>query len=138
MPAKVDGVAFLYDERAGIDIKIEELLDHFERLDVDDDLRVGIGVRGLLQGGCMIGLHMVHDDVVKLAAVQGIFQIFSKYIGNGAINGINERGLFALQQVCVVGNTLGDGIYALKQGQTTVVCSEVGKIAGKLVYIVHL
>ena len=118
--AEAHRVALFHEDGAGVDVEGEVVLDHVADLLVADDLRVGIAQHGVLQGLGVVGLHVVHDDVVERTAVQGIGDVLEELAGDGVVDGVEQDGLLVEQDVGVVAHAAGDGVDALKQRQSAV------------------
>ena len=138
MAADLKGVAFFDDDRPGVDVKGEELLDHRDGLGVADDLRLGVTEDGLGQRRGVVGLHVVDDDVVQLPAVQQVGDVLKEEAGNRVVDGVEEDGLAAKRKVRVVRNPLGDRVNVFKQRQPPVVAADPIQGGGELLYIVHI
>ena len=118
--AEAHRVALVHEDRAGVNVEGEVVLDHVADLLVADDLRVRIAEHGVLQRLGVVGLHVMHHDVVERTAVQGIGDVLEELAGDGVVDRVEQDGLLVEQDVGVVAHAAGDGVDALKQSQPPV------------------
>ena len=124
MAAGAEGVHFLDQHGAAVDVEGEELLNHLYRLGVADDFHLGIAQNQLLNGAAVVGLHVVDDEIVQPAPVKYVGDVFEELVADALVNRVQQDGFLVQQYVGVVGNAPGDGVDVLKQRQTAVVCAD--------------
>ena len=122
--AEAERVALVHQDRAGVDIELKVVLDHVADLLVADDLRVGIAQHGVAQRLGVVGLHVMHHDVIERTAVQDVGHVLKELTGHGVIHRVEQDGLLVEQDVGVVAHAAGDGVDALEQSQTAVRCAD--------------
>ena len=135
--AGVQRVALLDQHRAGGEIHAQKLLHHGLDLGVADDLGLGIALQQQLLGGGVVRLHVLHHQVVQLAAVQGMGHILQKYAVHGLVHRVEEDGLLVEKQVRVIGNAVGHAVDALEAGKPPVVGADPDQILGHFSRAVH-
>ena len=85
----------------------------------------------------MVGLHVLHDDVVERLAREREGEIFKEQIAHGVVHRVDEGVLSALYKIGVVRNAARDGVSALKEGDAPVVPAEIVKSLCDLLTILH-
>ena len=76
----------------------------------------------------MVGLHVVDDQIVRLAAIQRRFQIGQEFFGLALVHRVHHGDLLIQDDIGIVGNTVGHGILPLKQVQILVVRADVNDV----------
>ena len=136
--AGAEGVALVDQVQAAADVEVKELLHHFGDLLVADDGHVGIAQHQLRQGGGVVHLHVLHDDIVQLAAAEHVGHVLQILAGGGGVHRVEHDGLVVQQDIGVVGNALGDLVDALEQGQAAVIGADPVQIAGYIADTIHV
>ena len=70
MPSEAERSAVFHRQAVWADLSAIKGLNHAERARVADDRRLGIGRRKGREVGRVVGLHVLHDQIVRLASVQ--------------------------------------------------------------------
>ena len=130
-------IALGHKNGARINVEGEVVADHVADLRVADDLRLRVAAHGLLERLGVVGLHMVHDDVVQRTAAENKGEVFKKLTGDGLIHRVEQDGLLVEQDIGVVRHAARDGVHALKQSQTAVGRADPVQILGHLHSAVH-
>ena len=112
----------------------EELLHHRKGLYVAHHGDVRIGLDKIVDVGGVIRLHVLHDEVVRLAAVQRRLHIVQPFVGEMLVHGVEHADLFVQHDVGIVAHAVGHDVLALKQIDGMVVHADVDDVFG---YIVH-
>ena len=89
------------------------------------------------QRGGVIRLHVVDDHIIQRLALQGVLQILKEPLRDGLIHRIQQGRLFILDQIGVVGDAPGDGIYIFKQGQPAVRAAQPNQIRCDFLRAIH-
>jgi len=132
-----EGVALIdYDHAVG-HVVVEELAQQGAYLLVADDLGLGIAQYQILDGGGVVGLHVMDEQVVQLAPAQSMGHVFKKCAGYGLIHCVEKNGLFVQQKIGVVGNAFGNAVNALKTGKTPVVGADPCQVVQNFFGAVH-
>ena len=130
-------VALRDDMGVRLDVEREELLDHRDDLRVTDNLHLRVARDELLQRGGMVGLHMVHDDVIERAAAERMLDVLEEHAAHGLVDRIEQDGLFIQQKIGVVGNALRDAVDALKHREPAVVCADPDQVLPNFFSTIH-
>ena len=112
----------------------EELLHHRKRLGVAHHGDVRVGLDEIVDVGGVIRLHVLHDEVVRLAAVQRRLDIVQPLVGEVLVHGVEHADLFVQHDVGIVAHAVGHDVLALKQIDGMVVHADIDDVFG---YIVH-
>lgn len=91
--AEAQGVAVLDGERAPL-LAIESL-DHRESLCVAHDDEVGIYVAQYADGSRVVGLHMVDDEIVGLAASEQLIDVVYELERVAHLNAVDDGAFLA-------------------------------------------
>ena len=126
--AAAEGIPLFHDLRHAIYVKCEILLHHDSQLLVADDLHIRIAADKFLQSRTVVRLHMMDNDIVQMAAVQGFFNIFKKHSSDSCIDCIKQNSLLVKEQIRVVGNSSRYRIHALKHCQASVVRADPDQV----------
>ena len=130
-------IALGHEDGAGVNVEGKIVADHVADLRVADDFRLGVAAHGLLERLGVVGLHVVHDDVVQRAAAEDMGEVFKKLTGDGLVHRVEQDGLFVEQDIGIVRHAARDGVHALKQGQTAVGRADPIQILGHFHSAVH-
>ena len=121
---------------AGVQAKAE-LVEQSDRLGSGDDLHVGPAQQNLLDGGGVVGLHVVDDQIVQGAAVEDGLHVGDELPAHRPVGGVEEDGLLVQQDVGVVGHAVVQGVDVLKQGQPVLVRAYPVQVVGDHTVIIH-
>ena len=131
------GVALL-DLDALVTVHMEaELAHQHEGLLRGDDPDLGIAQQDLLDGGAVVRLHVVDDQIVQRRSVQQVFEVLQQLAAGGPVHRVKQDALFVQQQIGVVADPLGDGVDVLKQSQTVVIGADPIEIFGNSSHTMH-
>ena len=78
----------------GVKILTEELLHHHKSLLGGDHLGLGVGSQEIVNTGGVVRLHVLHDQIIGLAAFQGCFQIGQPLAAEVPVHGVHDGDLF--------------------------------------------
>ena len=78
----------------------------------------------------MVGLHMLHDDVIERAAAERVRDVLQKQIADGIVDRVEQDALFVRQHIGIVAHAVGNGISALEKGQAAVAAADVSQRIG--------
>ena len=118
--------------------KAEVIFQHLRHLLIGDDGRGRVLFEHARKRGGMIGLHVMHDDIVERPAAQRIGKIFKKEVGYGEIHRIEQHRLFVRQQIGIVRYPARHGIGALEERDAAVVPAEIEEIVRDANTVVHI
>ena len=122
----------------GVGVQAEaELIEEVDRLGGGDNLHVRPAQQNLLNGGGVVGLHVVDDQVVQGAAVQHGLHIGDELAAHGPVGGVKEDGLLIQQDVGVVADAVVQGVDILEEGQPVFVRAYPVEVVGDLAVIMH-
>ena len=128
-------VPFLDDVR--LSRKSEVIFQHRRRLLRSDDGDVRIQFDQPRERRGMVGLHVLHDDVVELPAVQRKGKIFKKQLAHGIVHRVEQNVLFVFQKIGIIRNAARNGIGALEQRDPSVVPAQIPEPRGDLGTVLH-
>ena len=137
MPSCAERVHLLDDHSAAVDVEGEKIPDHRDGLGVADDLDLRVAQHQILQNGAVIRLHVIDDHIIELPAIQNVRNVLEKQIGDGAVHGIEQNGLFIQQQIGVVAHAVRDGVNVLKKGESAVASADPVEIVRHFLDTVH-
>ena len=103
-----------------------------------DDLHLRIAKQDLLDGGPVVGLHMIDDQVIQPSPAQEVLHILQELAAGRPVHRVEENGLLVQQQVGVVGHPSGDGMDILKEGQPVIVSPHPVEVLGDVSHAIHL
>ena len=135
--AQGQGIPLLHRLEAALHLHGEELLDHGQGLGVADNGGLRVAAQDRSQRGGVVRLHVVDDHIIQRLALQGVFQILKEPLRDGLIHRIQQGRLFILDQIGVVGDATGDGIYIFKQGQPAVRAAQPDQIRCDFLRAIH-
>ena len=136
MLAQGELVAVLHFEQA-----VGELVEtahHVERLLVADNLHPGIELLDECQRAAVVGLHVVDHHVVELAVAQHFAKVLKERHEEVHFNGVDEAGLFIVDEISIVADTVGQGPEALEERLVTIVDAYVENFLGNLFHSFYL
>ena len=91
---------------------------------------MGICIKECVDVGGVIRLHVLHDEVIRLPAVQRGFQIIQPLFGEILIHRVHNGDLFIQNDIRIVSHAVGDGVLSLKQVDFMVIYTNVANIVG--------
>ena len=80
----------------------EELPKHGLDLRVADDGDLGVTQGKLLDRCRVVRLHVGNDKIIELPSTQSVGEVFKKRAADGLVDGVEQNGLFVIEQICVV------------------------------------
>ena len=83
----------------------EKLFKQFERLGLADNFGIRIFFQQCYCRAGMIRFHVLQDKIIKFAAMKQIFNIFQEFITAAFVHGIDDAGLFVINEIGVVRNS---------------------------------
>ena len=118
-------VAVGYHKAAVFVLVAEKVLHHDEGLGGchNGGVRVVLEEVGHVCG--VVGLHMLHDQIVGRTTRKSILQIVKPLVGEACVHGVNDGYLLVKNDVGVVRHSVGDGVLTLKQIDSVVVYADV-------------
>ena len=122
---------------AAVDVEGEEVLHHLRGLLIADERDLWIAEHDGLDRGGVVRLHVVDNEIVQLAAVQHVRQIFKEDGRDGVVDRVEQDGLFVQNNVGIVAHAARDGIDVFEQRQPPVVAADPVEILGHFFHTVH-
>ena len=128
----------LLDElHAPVQIEREEILHHRARLGVADDGQLGVAQDELADGRGVVGLHVLHDEIVELPAGEHMVDVFKEQAADGLVHGVDQDGLLVQQQIGVIAHAVRERIGVFKQVQPPLARADPVEILGHFLDTVH-
>ena len=118
--AQLQGVALLDHQGVAVHVEVVELANHLEGFGVAHNLQVGIVGQQHLNGGAVVGLHVVDDEVIQGLVPQRGPHVLDELQRDGGVHRVQQSGFLVQNDVGVVRHPPGDGEEVLKQGQAAV------------------
>ena len=115
MLSQQKGLAVLHHDLVFAQAGAEELVDHGEGLGVGHDRRFGISVQEAGDVGGMIGLHVLHHQIIRFAPAQNHGQIIQPFMLKMLIHRVHHGDFLVQNHIGIIGHSVGHGILALKQ-----------------------
>ena len=115
-----------------------ELVQQDDGLGRGDDLHLRPAEQNFLDGGGVVRLHVVDDQVVQGPAVQHGLDVFNELPSHGPVRRVEQDGLFVQQDVGVVADAVVQGMDVFKQGQAVVVGAYPVQVIGNFTDIMHM
>ena len=116
---------FLNALGAGGQGSVRELGQHGQRLGGHDQLHVRVLIGNRLDAAAVVGLQMLHHQVIRGLAVQHRFHVRQPFRGFPAVHGIHHGGFVVQDHIRVIGYAHGHSVLALKQIQVFVESAHV-------------
>ena len=132
-----EGVALLDEQDALREIHREKLRQHGLDLRVADDGGLGVARQHELQRRGVVGLHVVHHEIIELPPAELMGEVFEEHAVHGLVHGVEEHRLLIEQEVGVIGNAVGHAVDALEEGQPPVVCADPDQIVQDFSCAIH-
>ena len=128
--AQAQAVHFAHHQTTLGIIVAEELAHHGESLGRSHHRGLGVGLEEYGHIGSVVKFHVLHNEVIRLAAVQHLLQIVQPLVGEILIHRVHDGDLLVQDHIRIVGHAVGDHILALKQINLMVVDADVSNIVG--------
>ena len=75
--------------------------------------------------GRMVGLHMLHHQIIRLTAVQSVLQIVQPGMGKAGIHRIHDSDLLIQDHIGIISHTVGDNVLTFKQVDLMVINANI-------------
>ena len=128
MPADVQGVALAHQNAAVGDVAGKELVQDQGSRQGADHFGVRIANQHLGDGGAVVRLHVVHNEIVQVSPVQHRRQVLKELAGYRAVHRIDQHRLLIQDHVGVVRHAAGNGIHVLKQLDAPVAHADIDNV----------
>ena len=115
----------------------EELLHHLGGLGGGHHGGLRITQQQVGEKRGMVGLHVVHHQVVERPVCKGGGDILEILLTHSTVGGVEEHRLLVAQQITVIRHPTGDGINILEQGQATVAGAHIIQVVGNSACVLH-
>ena len=125
MLAEAERRAFADDDAAVGKVRAEKVLHHGKGFCGGDDRRLGIDLHKLCDVGGVVRLHVLHDQIVGLAAAEGVLNVVKPFMCKTGVNCIHDSDLFVYDGIGVIRHAVGDNILPLEQIDLVVVDAEI-------------
>ena len=126
MFAQAQRIAFLHRNGTSVEVRIfEELRHHLDGLGRGNHLHVGVFFQCLGNVSGMVGLHVLHDEVIRCASFEGFFQVCPPVIALAEVNGIHDGHFLIRNQIRIIRNAVRHNVLAFKQIDGGIVHSDV-------------
>ena len=122
--------AVAHDGVAAVPVRAVEVLHHRERLGGGDDLRVGERLHERGDVGGVVGLHVLDDQVVRLARAEGLLDVVEPLVAEARVDGVHHGDAFVDDGVGVVGHAARNAVLALEEVDVVVVDADVADVVG--------
>ena len=119
-------VAFVHGTGAAFELHArEELREHLKRDGArhQGKFRVFLQQRG--GAGGMVRLHVMDDQVVRLAALQGLLQVLHPGVRRAGVGGVQDGDPVIQDDIGIIGHSLGHEVLAFKQIEVVVIYADV-------------
>ena len=137
MPPGGEGVPLLHGEAAVRDVGVEKLADHGDGFRAGHHLGLGVGAEHRSQGGAVVRLHVVDNNVVQGPALKGMLQVLVEMRPHGAVRRVQQDGLLVPDQIGVVADAPGDGEHVFKQAQPPVGPADEQDVGCNIAHVMH-
>ena len=104
---------------------VEEVGKHLQGLGAADELHFGISREHVGNERCVVGFHVVRDEIVGLAACKGCCEICLPLVSLAAVGSIHNRYLLILDKIGVVAHAFRHDVLALEKVNVEVVNTDV-------------
>lgn len=123
---KVEAIALLHSNSATLELNIkEELGQHLYRLIGCHNAHLGITHQGATDGTCMVGLKVLHNEVVGFATGQSLIKVIKPLVTLTTIYRVHHRDTLIDNEVRVIRNTIGNNILALEEVDIQIIDTNV-------------
>ena len=133
----IQNTAFFDNVGLARKIQIKELTDHSLRFGIADKDGIRPAAQNFRNGGGMIRLHMLNNQIIQLTSGQRMLQIFKEDAADGLVHRIKENGCIVQKKIRIIGNTIRDGINALEHGKPAVIAADPDEVFCDLFGAIH-
>ena len=118
-------VAVLDDQLFHSGIQVKELSHEGKGLCVAHDSGVGVGGQEIHDIGGVVGLHVLHDQIIRFSAAQDFLYVAQPFIGKSGVHSIHDDDLLVQDHVGIVGHAEGNHILTLEQVDIMIVDADI-------------
>ena len=104
--SKVEGAAICNLQLLSFQVETEEILDHSEGFRVGYDGGFRINFQEVCHICCVVRLHVLYDQVVRLAAFQDAVQIIQPFVSEICIYSIHDCDFFIQDYIGIICHTV--------------------------------
>ena len=91
---------------------------------------VGAQLQGAQYAGTVVGLHVLHHQIVGLAAAQGLLQVGGPLVHLALVGSVDDGHLVVHQHVGVIAHALRQVILTLKELQLGIIHADIFYVVG--------
>ena len=128
MFAQRKGVPLLYNDTAIGIVRAEELLHHHKCLGRRYHHGICVQLKEVCNVGRVVGLHMLHHQIIRLSAIKHRFDIIQPLMGKVCIHRIHNGDFFIHDDIRVIRHTVGNHILSLKQVHIMIIDTNIADI----------
>ena len=122
------GVSFLYNDLPVLIIRAEKLLHHHKCFCRGNNLGILIYLHKISDIGRVIRLHMLDDQVIRLAGTQNRSHVVQPFVGEMGVHSVHDCGLLIQDHIRIVSHAVFHNILSLKQIYLMVIDTYVSDI----------
>ena len=128
MLSEAERIVLLDDDAAVSVIAAEKVLHHLERLCGCHNSCIRIEVQEVCDICGVIGLHVLHNEIIRLSAVQRSSKVIEPLMRKIAVNGIHDGNLLIHDDIRIIRHAVRDVILPLKQIDLMVVDADIADV----------
>ena len=130
--AEIKDITLLHDLTLRGDRRTEELLHKLKGLCGGNDRRVRIGRKELIDARRMIRLHVLDDEIVRLAVPEDISDVLEPLIAKVGVHRIHDGDFVARNHIGIVRHPQRNDILPLKKVNLMVIHTDIGNVGPNL------
>ena len=124
--SEIDDIAFLDDLGASFEVNpLEELSQHLDGLCARYESDPRISIQYPRHEGGMVGFHVVHDQIIGLAASQGLGEIGLPLLFLADVSSVHDGDPVVKDHIGVVGHSFGYDILAFEKVKVEIIDSDI-------------
>ena len=128
MLAQIQGIALAHHHAAVNVVRAVEILHHGKGLGRGNHGGTGIDLQKSGDVGGVIRLHVVHHQIVRLAAAQSSFDIAQPLVAEALVHRVHDGNFLIDDGIGIVGHSVGHHILPLKQVDLMVIDTDVTNV----------
>ena len=121
MIAEGQGAAIAHLDFLALQVKLEKVVDHVEGLRGSDYSGIGIYLQKIGDIGCVVRLHVLDDQIIRLPVLQYLLDIVEPLMGEIGVHGVHHRDFLVQDYVRIIGHAVWHLVLAFEKIHLVVV-----------------
>ena len=115
MVSKAESTAIFYLKLLSLQVEVKEVADHIEGFCIGNNSCVWVNLKEICHIGCMIRLHVLHNQIIWFTSVKSLLQIIQPFVSEISIYCIHNCNFFVKDYIRIVSHAVWHFVLSLKK-----------------------